>query len=38
MEDFEEKTINSFPHKRKWCLKFVDNLFRNWLHGEDKME
>ena len=38
MENSEEKTINSFPHKPKRWLKFVDDVFRNWLHREDKME
>ena len=38
MEDFEEKTINSFPHKPRWWLRFVDDVFSNWPHGEDKLE
>ena len=38
MEDFEEKAINSFPHKPRWWLRFVDDLFSNWTHGENKLD
>ena len=37
MEDLEEKVINSSPQKRRWWLRFVDNVFSNWPHGEDKL-
>ena len=37
MEDLEEKVINSSPQKPRWWLRFVDVVFSNWPHGEDKL-
>ena len=37
MEKFEEKAINSSPQKPRWWLRFVDDVFSNWPHGEDKL-
>ena len=38
MEDFEEKTLNSFPQKPRWWLRFVDDVFSNWPHGEERLD
>ena len=37
LEYFEERAINELPHKPRWWLKFVDDVFSNWPHGEDKL-
>ena len=37
MEYLEKKAIDSFPLKPKWWLRYVDDLYNNWTHGEEKL-
>ena len=37
MEYLEKKPIDSFPLKPKWWLRYVDDIYSNWPHGEEKL-
>jgi hypothetical protein len=37
-EHFERKELDSFPHKPKWWIIYVDDVYSNWPHGETKLE
>jgi len=37
MEYLEKNPIDSFPLKPKWWLRYVDDIYSNWPHGEEKL-
>ena len=38
MEHFERKALESFTHKPKWWLRFIDDVYSNWPHGDNRLE
>jgi hypothetical protein len=38
MEDFEERALDSAPHKPHFWFYYVDNTFIIWSHGLDKLK
>ena len=38
MEKVEKYAIDSFPQKPKWWLRFVDDVYNNWPHGEESLK
>ena len=38
MEHFERKALESFTHKPKWWLRFIDDVYSNWTHGDNRLE
>ena len=37
MEYLEKKTFDSFPLKPKWWMRYVDDVYDNWTHAEEKI-
>ena len=37
MEYLEKKTFDSFPLNPKWWMRYVDDVYNNWTHAEEKI-
>lgn len=37
MKNFEQEVIAQYPHKSTLCLRYVDDTFVIWSHGEDEL-
>ena len=37
MEHLEKKEIDPSPLKTKWWLRYVDDVYNNWPHGEERL-